>query len=69
MAASQMLITTQTEAHQLLRETLNKNLGCLPYARLLRSAIRHGSANFLGNSSQCHPGGGPGGAAFHPICL
>ena len=35
MAASHMLITTQTEAHQLIRETLKGNLGCLPYARLL----------------------------------
>ena len=36
MAASHMLITTQTEAHQLIRETLRGNLGCLPYARLLQ---------------------------------
>ena len=35
MAASHMLITTQTEARQLIRETLRGNLGCLPYARLL----------------------------------
>ena len=36
MAASHMLITTQTEAHQLIRETLRGNLGFLPYARLLQ---------------------------------
>ena len=36
MAASHMLITTQTEAHQHIRETLRGNLGCLPYARLLQ---------------------------------
>ena len=36
MAASHMLITTQTEARQLIRETLRGNLGCLPYARLLQ---------------------------------
>ena len=49
MAASHMLITTQTEARQLIRETLQGESRLPP---VCAPPIRHGSANFLGNSSQ-----------------